>query len=85
MSDPAASNKCGLEALFAHHGVRQRGHIRRAQLLEAGVAPRTIANQVAPGRLIPEHAGVYAIGCRHIEPRNRAPCRLPERSRTPGR
>ena len=34
----------------------------RAQLLERGVSHSTIAYWVQTGRLIPVHAGVYAVG-----------------------
>jgi Protein of unknown function (DUF559)/Transcriptional regulator, AbiEi antitoxin len=47
---------------------RQHGYITRAQLLAIGLQPHTIKRRVAVGRLIPVHAGVYAVG--HV---NRTP------------
>jgi very-short-patch-repair endonuclease len=41
---------------------RQHGVVRRAQLLEAGVAPHAVAYRVAKGRLHPLHRGVYRVG-----------------------
>lgn len=42
--------------------VRQHGCVTRAQLLELGVAARTIGEWIRRGRLFPVHAGVYAVG-----------------------
>jgi very-short-patch-repair endonuclease len=47
---------------------RQYGYVRRRQLLEIGLAPRTIAKRIATGKLIVVHAGVYALGYRRREP-----------------
>jgi very-short-patch-repair endonuclease len=41
---------------------RQWGYITRAQLLAVGLSPSDIKYRVAIGRLIPLHAGVYAVG-----------------------
>lgn len=41
---------------------RQYGHVTRQQLLDLGVPSATIAYWVTNGRLIPVHAGVYAVG-----------------------
>jgi hypothetical protein len=46
--------------------------VTRAQLLEIGVAPRTITQWVQSGRLITVHAGVYAVGHPEISSRARA-------------
>jgi very-short-patch-repair endonuclease len=51
---------------------RQYGHITRAQLLHAGLAPRSISSRLATGSLIAVHAGVYAVGYRRVEPVARA-------------
>jgi very-short-patch-repair endonuclease len=48
---------------------RQRGYLKRAQLLALGLGRQTINRWIATGRLVPIHAGVYAVG--HIP-------RLPE-------
>ena len=42
--------------------MRQFGHVTRAQLLEIGVAARTINRWVHSARLVQVHAGVYAVG-----------------------
>jgi very-short-patch-repair endonuclease len=46
---------------------RQYGYLKREQLLEIGLAPRTITHRIA-GKLIVEHAGVYALEYRRGEP-----------------
>ena len=46
----------------------QYGYITRSQLLAIGLTPRAIQYRVEIGRLIPVHAGVYAVG--HV---NRTP------------
>jgi hypothetical protein len=53
---------------IAHLAARQWGHVTRRQLLGLGMAPSTIHVWVAAGRLIPVHAGVYAVGYRRVEP-----------------
>ena len=40
----------------------QRGRVARRQLLAAGRSPSAIGRLVARGRLVPVHAGVYAVG-----------------------
>lgn len=51
---------------------RQYGHVTRAQLLRIGLASMTIQARVESGRLIPVHAGVYAVGHVPIYPLARA-------------
>jgi hypothetical protein len=51
---------------------RQYGHVTRAQLLELGLAKRTISHRVATGKLIVVHAGVYAVDYPRREPVARA-------------
>jgi Transcriptional regulator, AbiEi antitoxin len=51
-----------LEALIAAIAVKQFGYITRAQLLAIGLGPPAIKYRVKTGRLIPVHAGVYAVG-----------------------
>lgn len=41
---------------------RQHGYASRAQLLAIGLGPGAIKYRVDTGRLIPVHAGVYAVG-----------------------
>ena len=51
---------------------RQFGYVKREQLLEIGLAPRTITKRIKTGNLIVEHAGVYALQYRRREPIARA-------------
>jgi very-short-patch-repair endonuclease len=46
----------------------QWGHVTRTELLTFGVPASTIETWVARGRLIPAHAGVYALGYPRVEP-----------------
>ena len=57
---------------IAHVAGRQWGHVTRGQLLGRGIAPGTISAWVSAGKLIPVHAGVYAVGYRRVEPVARA-------------
>ncbi len=41
---------------------RQHGRVNRQQLLAAGLSSRQISARAAAGRLVVEHAGVYAVG-----------------------
>lgn len=43
-------------------GGRQHGYVTRGQLLGIGLGRRAIEYRVRGGRLIPVHAGVYAVG-----------------------
>ena len=47
---------------------RQSGYVTRAQLLEAGLSVSATDRRVKSGRLIVEHAGVYALEYRRREP-----------------
>ncbi len=51
---------------------RQGGHVTRAQLYASGLAPRTVADWIARGRLIRVYRGVYAVGHLQRNPVNRA-------------
>jgi hypothetical protein len=51
---------------------RQHGHVTRRQLLQIGFAPRAITHRIHAGKLIVEHAGVYALEYRRREPIARA-------------
>jgi hypothetical protein len=63
-----ASNRLKISQLAA----RQWGHVTRGQLLALGVPASTNAAWVRRRRLIPVHAGVYAVGYRRVEPVARA-------------
>src|SRR5437763_14016018 len=41
---------------------RQRGYVRRQQLLSLGVTRHEVDYRIKIGRLIPVYAGVYAVG-----------------------
>jgi hypothetical protein len=51
---------------------RQRGHVLRGQLLKLGLGARAIKYRIRIGRLIPVHAGVYAVGHVPALPQDRA-------------
>jgi very-short-patch-repair endonuclease len=51
-----------IEREVARLAGRQRGYVTRGQLLAIGVTRHQIVYRVASGRLIPVHAGVYAVG-----------------------
>jgi Transcriptional regulator, AbiEi antitoxin/Protein of unknown function (DUF559) len=51
---------------------RQRGYITRRQLLDLGLGPDAVAYRVRTGRLIPVHAGVYAVGHAPVSSPDRA-------------
>ncbi|HEX3804286.1 MAG TPA: type IV toxin-antitoxin system AbiEi family antitoxin domain-containing protein [Solirubrobacteraceae bacterium] len=51
---------------------RQGGHVTRAQLYASGLAPRTVADWIARGRLIRVYRGVYAVGHLQSNPVNAA-------------
>src|SRR5215216_1835875 len=49
-----------------HLAAAQHGILTRAQLLDAGLGPRTIDRWIHTGRLITLHRGVFALG--HLPP-----------------
>ncbi len=51
---------------------RQRGYVKREQLLALGETRNAIYHAVSRGRLIPDHAGVYALGHLPTLPQDRA-------------
>jgi hypothetical protein len=51
---------------------RQRGYVRRGQLLALGLGRRAIEYRIASGRFIPVHVGVYAVGHVPALPQDRA-------------
>src|SRR5436190_24273079 len=51
---------------------RQRGYVRRKQLLSVGVTARAIEYRIKTGRLIPVYAGIYAVGHVPALPQDRA-------------
>jgi hypothetical protein len=61
-----------IDTVISHLAVRQWGHVTRAQLRAAGLAPSSIDGRVRTGSLIAVHAGVYAVGYRRVEPVARA-------------
>lgn len=58
-----------ITALIERLAGRQYGVVTRAQLLAFGVSERTIDRWIRQRRLIPIHAGVYAVGHRILTPR----------------
>ena len=50
----------------------KRGYVRRVRLLAAGIGAEAIRYRVHVGRLIPEYAGVYAVGHVPTLPQDRA-------------
>jgi very-short-patch-repair endonuclease len=65
-------DKRDIDAVIARHAVRQWGHVTRAQLVEAGLAPSSVDGRMRTGALIRVHAGVYAVAYRRVEPVARA-------------
>jgi Transcriptional regulator, AbiEi antitoxin len=53
---------------IAQLAAKQQGHVTRWQLLGLGVPATTIDAWIRDGRLIPVHAGVYAVAYRRPEP-----------------
>jgi hypothetical protein len=51
---------------------RQHGYVSRAQLLALGLSPDAIKRWIVAGRLIPVHAGVYAVGHARGDPVGRS-------------
>jgi hypothetical protein len=51
-----------IQGKIAQLAERQYGHVARRQLLAIGLRSRAIDQWIAQGKLIPVHAGVYAVG-----------------------
>ena len=51
---------------------RQRGYVTRTHLLAVGLGPEAIRYRIKSGRLIPDYAGVYAVGHVPTLPQDRA-------------
>jgi hypothetical protein len=60
------------DARIAELAGRQRGYVTRRQLLALGENRNAITHRVEVGRLIPDHAGVYAVGHLSKDPLDRA-------------
>lgn len=78
-SRPAGRASCGvvgdrrgISTKISTLAARQWGYVQRAQLLKAGLSASAIDDRVKAGKLIVEHAGVYALGYRRREPVGRA-------------
>jgi hypothetical protein len=61
-----------IERRIAALAKRQRGYILRRELLAIGLGAKAVDYRVTTGRLIPEFAGVYAVGHRPTLPQDRA-------------
>jgi very-short-patch-repair endonuclease len=61
----------GIDAAIRRLADHQHGVISRYQLLALGLSDRAVKYRVTCGRLVPLHAGVYAVGHRAIRPRGR--------------
>jgi Transcriptional regulator, AbiEi antitoxin len=61
-----------IDRLIAELAGRQRGYVKRRQLLAAGLGAKAIDYRVRIGRLIPIYAGVYAVGHVPTLPQDRA-------------
>ena len=61
-----------MDELVANLARRQRGYVRRSQLLNLGLGPEAIRYRVKIARLIPVYAGVYAVGHLPTLPQDRA-------------
>jgi hypothetical protein len=62
----------GIEAAIASLAGEQRGYVTRRQLLELGLRSDAISYRQEAGRLLPVHAGVYAVGHQRTLPQDKA-------------
>jgi len=67
-AERAQSDSRAVEREISALAGRQRGVVSRHQLLVLGLSGKAIGRRVAAGRLIPLHAGVYAVGHRALAP-----------------
>jgi very-short-patch-repair endonuclease len=65
-------NSGRIAARISTVAARQYGHVTRSQLLEIGLAERTISGRIESGRLIVVHEGVDAVDYARPEPIARA-------------
>lgn len=72
VANKGMSGICDLNARIAAMAQAQGGHVRRAQLIDAGLRAGAIEARVEAGWLLRVHHGVYAVGHLPTNPRDRA-------------
>lgn len=66
LAERAQSDSRAVERQISALAGRQRGVVARRQLLALGLSDKVVGRRVAGGRLIPLHAGVYALAHRAL-------------------